>query len=157
MNLDTLFAIANTVILLGWLPLFFAPRWKGTQWLMSSFAIQVLLGVIYAGLMAVNFGRTPGGFFSLEQVSQLFQNRAILLAGWIHYGAFDLFVGMWETQDAQRLGIHHLLLVPCLLLTFLFGPAGFLAFFVVRFINRTMGFRKTIEAQANGPGNHQFP
>ena len=70
--------------------------------------------------------------FSLEQVSQLFQNRAILLAGWIHYGAFDLFVGYWETKDAQRLGIHHLLLVRCLLLTFLFGPAGLLAYLILR-------------------------
>lgn len=132
MNLDLLFSSANNLVLVGWLPLFFAPRWKGTQWLMSSFAIQVLLGVLYAGLMACHFGRTPGGYFSLDQVSQLFQNRAILLAGWIHYGAFDLFVGYWEARDARERGIHHLLLAPCLLLTFLFGPAGLLLYLVLR-------------------------
>jgi hypothetical protein len=81
----------------------------------------------------MHFGEPGGGFGSLSQVSQLFQNPYKLLAGWIHYLAFDLFVGSWEVRDAQRLGIHHLLVVPCLALTFLLGPIGLLLYLALRF------------------------
>ena len=78
------------------------------------------------------FGRTQGDFNSLAGVAQLFQNPKALLAGWIHYLAFDLFIGSWEVRDAGRAGLHHLLVVPCLVLTFLFGPVGLLLYFALR-------------------------
>ena len=56
----------------------------------------------------------------------------MLLAGWIHYLAFDLLIGTWETRDARERGLPHLLLVPCLVLTFLLGPAGWLLYMGVR-------------------------
>lgn len=56
----------------------------------------------------------------------------MLLAGWVHYLAFDLFVGTWEVQDAVKNSVSHLLVIPCLLLTFLFGPIGLLSYFAVR-------------------------
>ena len=55
-----------------------------------------------------------------------------LLAGWVHYLVFDLFVGSWEVSDARRLGIPHLFVVPCLILTFLLGPCGLLLYLAVR-------------------------
>jgi predicted membrane metal-binding protein len=69
----------------------------------------------------------------------LFQNRASLLAGWVRYLAFDLFVGSWEVRDAQQIGITHCLVIPCLLLTFLFGPAGWLFYLLIR----TVALRNT--------------
>jgi hypothetical protein len=80
--------------------------------------------------------RADGGFGSLDAVARLFEHRGVLLAGWVHYLAFDLLVGVWERDEAQRLGVPQLLLVPCLLLTFLFGPLGWLAFLAVRHLNR---------------------
>ena len=74
-----------------------------------------------------------GGFGSLPDVMLLFTDPAIALAGWVHYLAFDLFVGAWATRVAREEGIPHLFLLPCLALTFLFGPAGFLAFSALRF------------------------
>ena len=62
----------------------------------------------------------------------LFTSPEIALAGWIHYLAFDLFVGAWEVRTARREGIAFLLVLPCLALTFLFGPAGFLVFSMLR-------------------------
>jgi hypothetical protein len=132
MTPDKLFLFVSAIILIGWLPLLIAPGWKGTRWLMYTSAIPLLLASFYVVLNLLNFFRTPGGFFSLQQVSQLFQNRALLLAAWVHFGSLDLFVGYWEAEDAQRCGLHRLLLLPCLLLTFFFGPAGLLAYFVVR-------------------------
>ena len=56
--------------------------------------------------------------------------------GWTHYLAFDLFIGGWEVRDAQSRGISHLLVVPALVLTFLFGPAGLLLYLAVRWLAR---------------------
>jgi hypothetical protein len=94
--------------------------------------LPLVLAVVYVGLIAARFGGAEGGFGSLAEVRQLFADPYLLLAGWVHYLAFDLFVGSWQARDAQRLGIPHLLLIPCLVLTFLFGPTGLLAYCVLR-------------------------
>ena len=65
-------------------------------------------------------------------MAELFSNPWLLLAGWIHYLAFDLFVGTWMVRDSLERRVPRLLVAPCLLLTFLFGPAGFLAYQVTR-------------------------
>jgi hypothetical protein len=62
----------------------------------------------------------------------LFQSPYVALAGWIHYLAFDLFLGAWQVRDANRRDINHLWLVPCLVLTFLAGPVGLLLYFCIR-------------------------
>jgi len=132
MSYETIFSICNTAVLPGWLLLAILPRWKWTARLITSVIIPALLGFVYLYLVLTQFGRTEGGFGSLPQVQQLFQNPAMLLAGWIHYLAFDLFIGSWEVRDAQRLGLNHLLVIPCLVLTFLFGPIGLLLYFLIR-------------------------
>ena len=132
MSNETIFSICNTAVLPGWLLLAILPRWKWTARLITSVIIPALLGLVYLYLVLTQFGKTEGGFGSLSQVQQLFQNPAMLIAGWIHYLAFDLFIGSWEVRDAQRLGLNHLLVIPCLALTFLFGPIGFVLYFLLR-------------------------
>jgi hypothetical protein len=132
---DFLFALANPVALLGWALLVLAPRWRVTRWLVLSGAWPLLLAVAYALLIGSHYlgpHATDGGFNSLAEVAALFRNPWALLAGWVHYLCFDLSVGIWESLDARRRGVPHLLLVPCLLLTFLFGPVGLLLYAVVR-------------------------
>ena len=83
---------------------------------------------LYIALIATNWSGSAGGFSTLAGVALLFSNPWLLLAGWMHYLAFDLLVGSWEVRDARERGIPHLLVVPCLLLTFMFGPAGWLLY-----------------------------
>jgi hypothetical protein len=132
MSPEQLYSLCGMLVLPGWLLLVFLPRWKWTARLVCPVVIPLVLACVYLWLVATTFGRTPGGFGSLAEVSQLFQNPRALLAGWIHYLAFDLFIGSWEVRDAQRVGVHHLLVVPCLVLTFIFGPVGLLLYFVLR-------------------------
>ena len=132
MSPEQLFSLCGALVLPGWLLLVFLPRWRWAARLVCPVLIPLLLALVYLWLVATTFGRTPGDFGSLAGVSQLFQNPRALLAGWIHYLAFDLFIGSWEVRDARRAGIHHLLVVPCLLLTFMFGPAGLLLYFALR-------------------------
>jgi len=132
MTLDTLFQIANTLALAGWLVLLASPFIpKIADWI-SGLTIPLLLAIAYTGLVMAYFGQSEGGFDTLENVMKLFTTREVVLAGWIHYLAFDLFVGAWEVRTGRAEAIPFLLVVPCLVLTFLLGPAGFLAFIAIR-------------------------
>jgi hypothetical protein len=94
--------------------------------------VPSFFAVVYTGIIISVFGRAPGGFSTLAGVGVLFSNPWLLLAGWVHYLAFDLLIGSWELEDAAERGIAHWVVVPCLLLTFLFGPAGWLLYRIVR-------------------------
>ena len=63
---------------------------------------------------------------------KLFGRDELLLAGWVHYLAFDLFIGAWESRDSQRLEIPRLVMSPCYLMTFMLGPIGLLFYFAIR-------------------------
>jgi len=115
----------------GWLLLIFFPRQKLAR-LLSGIALPIVLAILYLYLIATNLSGAEGGFGSLGDVATLFQKRELLLAGWIHYLAFDLFIGAWEVRDAQRNQIPHLVVIPCLLMTFMLGPIGLLFYFAIR-------------------------
>ena len=137
MTPDTIFAIANNGILIFWLLLIVAPGWRGTQILVHSVAIPVVLGLTYIWLLssAVFGGQgAPAGasFYSLHGVAALFSSPLALTAGWIHYLVFDLFVGAWEARDAKRRGLTHIALIPCLIVTLLVGPVGLLLYLATR-------------------------
>jgi hypothetical protein len=129
---ESIFSIAGTLVLPGWLLLIFLPRWKYSATLIAGVLIPVMLSFLYGWLILTHMGTGDGGFGTLADVRALFSNDFLLLAGWIHYLAFDLFIGSWEVRDARRLGIHHLTVVPCLVLTFMLGPVGLLLYLALR-------------------------
>ena len=63
----------------------------------------------------------------------LFKSPRVVLAGWIHFLAFDLMVGLYIVTDAAQRGIGHLWLLPALFLTLMFGPAGLLLYMAMRY------------------------
>jgi hypothetical protein len=81
----------------------------------------------------MSWGSAPGGGFgTLDEVAALFRSPGNLLAGWLHYLAFDLFVGRWIVDDALSRAGPRWPVLPCLALTFLFGPVGLLLHFALR-------------------------
>jgi hypothetical protein len=90
--------------------------------------VPMLFAALYVVIVATTFGGAEGTFSTLGGVATLFSNRWLLLAGWLHYLAFDLLIGTWEARDARERGVPHLLLVPCLFVTLMFGPAGWLLY-----------------------------
>ena len=134
MSPDDLFRLANLVALCGWLVLLaspFAPRLTQAA---AGLGVVLALCTLYVGLIHVFWGQGDGsgGFDTLEGVAALFSRREALLAGWVHYLAFDLFVGAWEVRVARRDGMPFLAVLPCLVLTFLLGPTGLLLFLALR-------------------------
>ncbi len=131
MNPELVFSAVSAVALVAWLLLVFVPRSRWTD-MITTTAVPLLFAVAYVVILAFTLGRGPGDFQSLAGVSALFSNPWTLLAGWIHYLAFDLLIGSWEVRDAQKRDIPHLWVVPCLVLTFMLGPAGWLLYRAVR-------------------------
>jgi len=132
MTPEQIFSVANSLALAGWLILIVAGRAKWAAPLLTGAVIPLLFAIAYAGILTMHWGETPGGFSTLAGVQSLFTNPWMLLAGWIHYLAFDLFIGSWQVRDAQRHGIAHWMLLPSLVLTFLFGPGGLLVYMALR-------------------------
>jgi ABA4-like protein len=146
MTAEQLFSILNLTTMAAWVLLVCLPRVRWTATLVPV-AVPSLLAVVYVGLVAATLGRSEGGFSSLAGVRALFDNPWMLLAGWTHYLAFDLFIGGWEVRDAQRRGVPHLLIVPSLVLTFLLGPAGLLLYFATRWSTATSSTPATTRTQ----------
>ena len=136
--LENLFSIAGAMAMAGWAGLILLPGQKFIVEVVARIIIPVAIAVLYAFLMLSNIGSAPAdsGFGSLAAVKSLFSVDALILAGWVHYLAFDLFVGSWEVSDARSEGIHHLLVIPCLLLTFMAGPAGLAVYCLIKYGRR---------------------
>ncbi len=132
MSPDALFQIANPLALSGWVALAASPLRPQALTLYAGRIVPLALAVLYTALVLVGWSGAEGGFGSLPDVMRLFDDPTVALAGWVHYLGFDLFVGAWAVETARREGIRHLLVLPCLILIFLFGPAGFLAFLALR-------------------------
>ncbi len=141
MSPEAVFTVANDGILIFWLLLIVAPRWKGTDILVHSMAVPLMIGLTYTWLIvrAVFFGEgaADGGFSSLHGVMAFFTSPVAATAGWIHYLVFDLFIGAWEARDAQHRGISHWAVIPCMIVTLFFGPIGFLLYLLLRLALQT--------------------
>ena len=131
MTPESLFSIVNLLAIAAWLPMIVYPRARWTSTIVPV-VVPAALAIVYTALIALTLGRTDGGFSSLADVRALFADPWALLAGWIHYLAFDLFIGGWEVRDARSRGIRHIVIVPALVLTFLLGPAGLLLYLGIR-------------------------
>ena len=135
MDASQVFSIVNTMVLPMWGLMILLPRWKGTRFLCDFKIIPLVLSVIYAIYIFLSVQNGGGmDFSSLESVMQLFTAEQAVLAGWVHYLAFDLIVGMWILDQNKKYKIPHWLIVPCLIGSFMLGPIGFLLFMVLRTI-----------------------
>ena len=133
MRIETVFLICNYGVLPAWLLLVVAPRAALTRVAVHATWIPLALAAVYAGGMATAPPGSEGAsFFTLGGVQLFLGQPHGALVGWVHYLAFDLFVGAWETRDAERRGIHHLAVVPCLLFTLMLGPIGLGLYAIVR-------------------------
>jgi hypothetical protein len=130
---ESAFRMLNMVALAGWLILAagIVTRRAVLYQRIAGWFFPVGFGVVYATLIAYAFDSAEGSFSTLGGVRSLFQSDWLLVAGWVHYLAFDLFVGSWIARKTLQRGLPRLILVPILPLTFMFGPAGLVAFAIV--------------------------
>ena len=134
-----LFKIASLAALAGWLLLVLLPGWAHTESLVLGTSVLLLIG-IYAWVLKVAMTQKaePGadrpGFFTLRGVVALMRNPTAALACWVHILVFDLMVGVYIRQEGALPGISHGWLLPCYVLTLMFGPLGLLSFLLLRLL-----------------------
>ena len=141
MNWEMIFGLANAWALIGWATLAFAPK-RSIVVPSVFFAGSVLLACLYAGLiipLMAGFisdggpaGRPPADFTTLAGVMALFDSPGGATIGWIHYLAFDLFVGIWIARNADAHQISRWIQIPILFLTLMAGPIGLLLYLLLR-------------------------
>jgi hypothetical protein len=140
MTASDVFLVANAVALIAWLVLAAGVVWQRPVWREQVAGRWFPLGFAAAYVVVIGFfsGKSEGGFDSLENVQILFRSPWTMVAGWIHYLAFDLFVGVWIAGRVIEERTPRWVLVVLLPLTFAFGPVGLLAHAVVRrlFVSR---------------------
>lgn len=142
MSADTVFSLASSTAMAGWLLLILAPRWRAVI-AFIRYGLIAALSLTYAVLVFVYFFRVEGGGFgSIAEVRTLFMSDPVLVAGWVHYLAFDLFIGTWIAVEADKRGWNRLLQAPLLVATFMFGPLGLLLFYLTRATEAALTFRK---------------
>jgi hypothetical protein len=141
MNWDMIFGFANAWALLGWVILALAPK-REIVVPIVFFAGSVLLACLYAGLIIPLMaglisdggptGRPAADLTSLAGVMALFDSPGGATIGWIHYLAFDLFVGTWISRNADAHKISRWLQIPTLFFTLMAGPIGLLLYLLLR-------------------------
>ncbi len=136
MSPDVVFQIASFLVMPQWLLMIFAPRWSVTQFLVRSFLIPVLLACFYAYYLFSGGPMDFAAFGTLSGVKGMFQNGGdgVMLAGWIHYLAFDLMVGGVVLRDSQKRKIAHGWVVVPLAFCFMLGPVGLLLYWLLRLV-----------------------
>ena len=132
MTPDQIFSLVNLLALFSWLLLALLPGRRWVANVLAGMAVPAFLAAVYVAIITTKWAGSSGGFGSLSAVAMLFGNPWLLLAGWTHYLAFDLFIGSWEVRDSRDRGVPHLLVLPCLALTFLVGPAGWILYIAIR-------------------------
>jgi Domain of unknown function (DUF4281) len=137
MTASSLFSVFNMLAMTGWIILALGVALK-RDWLRDAVAgtyIPVVISVAYTILIVCFFAAAEGGFDTLENVQKLFTSPWAALAGWIHYLAFDLFMGARIARGLVEQGLPRWPLVLLLPITFLFGPIGYLAFEIIKAAN----------------------
>ncbi len=133
MSPESIFTISSSIATVGWIILVFVtPFWNKTDKFLVGIIIT-LFCIVYVWFIVHSVSPSDlKGFGSLEGVMTLFQDKTLLTAGWVHYLAIDLFLGLWITKNAKRHGINHWMLLPVFVITFMFAPIGLLIYLLIR-------------------------
>ena len=133
-NYEIMFSIVGVLSFIGWGALAFSPL-RHAPLILVARIISIILALIYTYLLVLLWGHEPKVDFStLAGVASGFSDMGHLLTGWIHFLALDLFIGAWQVERAKSIGIPHVVVLPCLMLTFLVGPLGLFLFLMIQSI-----------------------
>jgi len=130
-----LFDVCNLLILLVWGLVLFFPRWKTSENLISYPWVPLGISFFYSYFIVVSVGLVEADFSSLEGIVSLFKNTTpeSAAAGWLHYLAFDFWVGTWIIRHSRKNEIAHLAIILPLLCTFMLGPVGIMIYSLLFF------------------------
>ena len=127
------FRFANYSVIVGWVIIVFLPNWEmGDKVIL--YGVFVIMALFYCYYLYLTFAQRmksdwgKPSFFKMKGVLALMDNPNAALASWMHILAFDLVIAYFIRLEGASLGIEHWKLLPCLVMTMMFGPVGLLFF-----------------------------
>jgi len=118
--------------------LIFIPNSKISRILASSIVPFIILtsAYIYVAHQAILLKEDLFSIFhlylSIDNLYTVFSTENFLLIFWLHFIAFNLFMGGWVSRDGIRFNIPRWLMGFILLLIYFVGPVGFLFYWLIR-------------------------
>lgn len=139
---ETIFNIFNSGILLFWMLLLFFPKQSITQKVIAYPWVPLVIAFGYIYFMGMTSGTFSADFTSLNGLTKMFQNANPqgVAAGWLHYLAFDFWVGCWMLKNSQEKGVKHLWMLLPMLFTFMLGPVGIIIYTLVLLLQGKLKF-----------------
>lgn len=133
MTYEIIFNIYNTGILIFWLFILVFPKSKLTQKMTDFPWIPLVIAFGYIYFLGTSDSIFSVDFSSLSGLTEMFQNSNSrgVAAGWLHYLAFDFWVGCWILRDSQKKGVKHAFVIFPMLCTFMLGPVGVIIYTLV--------------------------
>lgn len=140
MTPDLIFQLSNLVVLPFWLLMILAPHWRLTKRLLAEVWLVAIPAVIYAALLLPQIGGVFGELAnpSLAGIAAMLGQPEAALVGWVHFLAFDLFVGRWAYLDSRQRKLTAWLASPALFFIFMAGPLGFLLYLLARWLGERL-------------------
>lgn len=132
--MDTLFSLSNLLVMPFWLLMIFLPHWKWTKRLMSSLWVVVPAALLYTALIVPQLTTALPSLMNptLTTIATLLGQPEGATVAWVHFLAFDLFVGRWAYLDSRHANITTWLVSPALLTILMVGPLGLLVYLGIR-------------------------
>jgi hypothetical protein len=117
----------------GWIILIALPSWNRSDLFLTGVVVTLLLLMLTQDFAFDDWKK----FGTIDGIQGMFESKTVVVAGWVHYLAFDLMTGIFIRKNAGLHGVNYWLTLPCLILTFMWGPAGLLLYFIIRwFVTR---------------------
>ena len=139
---ETIFNIFNSGILLFWMLLLFFPKQSITQKVIAYPWVPLVIAFGYIYFMGMTSETFSADFTSLNGLTEMFQNANPqgVAAGWLHYLAFDFWVGCWMLKNSQEKGVKHIWMLVPMLFTFMLGPVGIIIYTLVLLLQGKLKF-----------------
>ena len=133
-EMERLLELSTIAVLPLWLMMIVLPAWRWTQRITRRPVIGVVPAAVYAVLVLPRLGdvwpavSTP----NLPKIAALLSTPVGATIAWVHFLAFDLFVGRWIYLDSRSRQLSPWLMAPVLFLTLMLGPIGYLLYLALR-------------------------
>jgi hypothetical protein len=125
--MDQIFQLSSLLVMPFWAIMIFLPHWRWTRRTIASPLIALPAALLYAALFLPQALSLLPALMdpSLAEIGTLLGTPTGATIAWIHFLAFDLFVGRWVYLDARQRSMTAWLVSPILFFVLMAGPLGF--------------------------------
>jgi hypothetical protein len=135
------FLLSNLLVLPFWILMILAPHWGWTRRIMRARWAPMIPAAAFVVLLVPEIDDLLSLFMrpDLAILAGILEKPQGAIVAWLHFLAFDLFVGRWAYLDGRERGIPALIMSPVLTLVMLLGPVGYVAHMGVRALHEAGG------------------